>query len=258
MNPNKLALIISYYLARFDREGLEKLGFSSFNQAFEEIAKILGVKKNYIKLRRDEFDPIFSWRRGWQRPMDRQIVKTIEAFQDLGENEVYQIVTDILNSASYRQSEEIAEIISIYNEDKVKFGPKRKFILRAPTGKAAEEFFLIHYQENKQPKNGILIDCRDFGIGYDFRIETELGQYFVEVKGLSDLAGGILFTSKEWTVANIEGNHYFLCMVSNLDDKPKIVYIQNPAKRLSPKKNIYTSIQISWSVTQKQLAELYE
>lgn len=45
MNPNKLALIISYYLARFDRKGLEKLGFSSFNQAFEEIAKILGVKK---------------------------------------------------------------------------------------------------------------------------------------------------------------------------------------------------------------------
>lgn len=106
--------------------------------------------------------------------------------------------------------------------------------------------------------NGDLKDCRDLGIGYDFRIEQFNQNIYIEVKGLSEISGGVLFTNKEWTVANNEGANYFLCVVSNLSEKVEINFIQNPAEKLNPKKNIYTTIQVSWSVTQNQLAELYD
>jgi len=81
---------------------------------------------------------------------------------------------------------------------------------------------------------------------------------FVEVKGLSEYSGGIRFTSKEWTVAKTEGENYFLCIISNLNEQPEIIFIQNPFEKLKPKKNIFTSIQISWSVSETQPAEYHD
>jgi len=72
MNPNLLAIIVAFYLSKFDKQGLKNLGFKNDADAFETIANILGTKKNYIKFRRDEFDPIHPWRKGWQRPMDNR------------------------------------------------------------------------------------------------------------------------------------------------------------------------------------------
>lgn len=84
-----------------------------------------------------------------------------------------------------------------------------------------------------------------------------MGVYFIEVKGLSEFTGGVLFTNKEWQTAKENGKKYFLCVISNLNEEAEIIFIQNPASKLQPQKNIYTTIQISWSVTQSQLAELY-
>jgi hypothetical protein len=258
MNQNLLAIIVAFYLSKHDKQGLNNLGFKNDSDAFETTARILGIKKNYVKFRRDEFDSIHPWRKGWQRPMDNRILRSIEALQDLEEPDLRDIVQGILHDGNYRTSEDVKQITSLFSEHKKEKIPIGKFILRAPTGKAGEEFFLKHYSENKKPIAGKLVDCRDFGVGYDFRIENNNNNIFVEVKGLSDFAGGILFTSKEWTVAKKEGDNYFLCIVSNLGDKAEIIFIQNPAEKLNPKKNTYTTIQISWSVTQNQLAELYD
>lgn len=256
MNPNLLAIIVAFYLSKYDKQGLKNLGFKNDADAFESTARILGIKKNYVKFRRDEFDPIHPWRKGWQRPMDNRIIKSIEALQDLEEPDLRDIVLGILHDEKYRNSEDVKQITSLFSEDKKERIAVGKFVLRAPTGKAAEEYFQKHYSENKIPVDGKLIDCRDLGIGYDFRIETSTEKYFVEVKGLSEFTGGVLFTNKEWSTAKEHGEKYFLCIVSNLNEKAEIVFIQNPADKLNPKKNIYTSIQISWSVTQNQLADI--
>lgn len=256
MNPNILAIIVAFYLSKYDKQGLKNLGFKNDADAFESTAKILGIKKNYVKFRRDEFDPIHPWRKGWQRPMDNRIIKSIEALQDLEEPDLRDIVLGILHDEKYRNSEDVKQITSLFSEDKKEKVAVGKFVLRAPTGKAAEEYFQKHFSENKKPVDGKLIDCRDLGVGYDFRIETATEKYFVEVKGLSEFTGGVLFTNKEWATAKEHGEKYFLCVVSNLNEKAEIVFIQNPADKLNPKNNIYTSIQISWSVTQNQLAEL--
>lgn len=254
MNPNLLAIIVAFYLSKYNKEGLKKLGFKNDRDAFEAIAKTLGIKKNYVKFRRDEFDPIHPWRKGWQRPMDNRIIKSIEALQDLEERDLRDIVQSILQNEKYRNSDEIKQITSLFSDDKKEKVAIGKFVLRAPTGKVAEEFFLNHFYKNQYPVEGNIIDCRDLGVGYDFRIENMEKNCFVEVKGLSEFSGGILFTSKEWIVAEKEGNNYFLCVISNLSDSPNIIFIQDPFKKLTPKKNISTSIQVNWSVTENQLA----
>lgn len=256
MNPNLLAIIVAFYLSKFDKQALLNLGFKNNSAAFEATAKILGVKKNYVKFRRDEFDPVHPWRKGWVRPMDRRIIKSIEALQDLEETDLREIVQQILNNAEYRNSDEVKQITSLFSEDGSEKIAVGKFVLRAPTGRKAEEHFIEYFEKQRKPVDGDLMDCRDLGVGYDFRIKYKNKNYFVEVKGISDFSGGVLFTNKEWLTAKSEGDSYFLCIVSNLSEEAKISFIKNPFEKLSAKKNIYTSIQINWSVTANQLAEI--
>jgi len=252
----KLGLFVSYYLSRFDEEAYQSLGFGNQTETHTKLGELLSVKPKTVQNWRDEFDPLFGHRAGWhQRWMSPSRIRVAQALENLDEFQVRSIVNDILSGKIKEEPHEEEQLLSIAS-DETKRKSKQKFILRAPTGKAAEEYFQMHYSENKIPVNGKLIDCRDFGIGYDFKIETTTEQYFIEVKGLSGFTGGVLFTNKEWATAKELQEKFFLCVVSNLNEKAEIVFIQNPADKLNPKKNISTSIQISWSVTQSQLAEL--
>jgi hypothetical protein len=257
-NNHKLALYVSYYLSRFNDEALKNLGYSSWNEAFDVIGDKLKVKKLSIRNWRDEFDPLFGHRAGWyQRPMSPSRIKVVQALEDLDEQAIRAIVEDILADTFQNNEEEKEQLLNIIVDDD-KRKTDSKFIVRGPTGRLAEEYFINYFKVAKMPGDGDLIDCRDLGVGYDFRIENADKKTFVEVKGLAEISGGVLFTNKEWTVAQSEGDNYFICVVSNLSEKVEINFIQNPAEKLNPKKNIYTTIQISWSVTQNQLAELYE
>ncbi len=257
-NNHKLALYISYYLSRFNDEALKNLGYKSWNEAYEVIGDKLKVKKLSIRNWRDEFDPLFGHRAGWyQRPMSPSRMKVVQALEDLNEQAIRAIVEDILSGTFQNNEEEKNQLLNIIVDDD-KRKTDSKFIVRGPTGRLAEEYFINYFKKTKIPIHGDLIDCRDLGVGYDFRVENENNTIFIEVKGLSDIAGGILFTSKEWTVAKKEGYNYYLCIVYNLGEEAEIKFINNPAQKLKPQKNIYTTIQISWSVTQSQLAELNE
>ena len=108
----------------------------------------------------------------------------------------------------------------------------------------------------KIQKNGVLNDCRDLGCGYDFLIKSPEFDTYIEVKGMAEISCGILFTDKEWSIANAYGENYYLCIVKNILDNPQIIFIQNPASKLKPKKNIFTTIQINWSVTEKEINNL--
>jgi hypothetical protein len=256
-NNHKLALYVSYYLSRFNDEALKNLGYSSWNEAYDVIGDKLKVKKLSIRNWRDEFNPLFGYRAVWyQRPMSPSIIKVVQALKDLDEQAIRTIVEDILADTFKKNEEEIEQLMNIIIDD-IKRKTESKFIVRGPTGELAEEFNK-YFKKAKMPLDGDLIDRSDLGIGYDFRIENTENKTFVEVKGLAEMSGGFLFTNKEWTVAQSEGDNYFICVVSNLSEKVEINFIQNPAEKLNPKKNIYTTIQISWSVTQNQLAELYD
>jgi hypothetical protein len=255
-NNHKLGLYVSYYLSRFDNIAYLNLAFGNQEETHIKIGEILSVKPNTVKNWRDEFDPLFGHRAGWyQRPMNPTRIRVAQALENLDESQIKSIVDDILNGKIQEDPYLEKQLLTIASDGK-KENSVHKFILRAPTGKIAEEFFIRYFNENQKPVTGILIDCRDLGVGYDFRIENNIKHYFVEVKGISDMSGGILFTDKEWTTAKEKSANYFLCIISNISKLPKIVFIQNPYKRLNPKKNIYTTIQINWSVTENQLFEL--
>lgn len=255
-NNHKLTLYVSYYLSRFNNEALINLNYKTWNNAFEDIAKKLHVKRLSVRNWRDEFDPIFQHRKGWhQRPMSPSRVKIVQALEDLNEMQVRGIVNDILSGKIKEEPEEEVQLLSLVTDD-TKGKRQNKFILRTPTGKAAENYFILFYNETFIPRKGSLIDCRDLGCGYDFKIESDNLDTYVEVKGLADVSGGILFTDKEWQVATEKGEDFFLCIVKNVNQKPAISFIQNPASKINPKKNIYTTIQINWSVTENDLNNL--
>jgi hypothetical protein len=253
MMPNQLAMIIAFYLSRYDKEGVRSIGFKNASEAFQQIAEILGIKKNYIKFRRDEFDPIHPWRKGWQRPMDNRIVKAIEALQDLSEIELRTIVQRILTDKEYHNSEDIIKITSVIGEEEKGQKGKGVFILRGPTGKKAEEIFIDYHKQHSLPFKGELKDTRELGCGYDFEIINNK-KYYIEVKGTKEENGGVLFTSKEWEIAKKYKNRYILALVTNVSTKPIVSFINNPTEKIDAKRNIITSIQVQWSASANQIA----
>ena len=105
---NELALIIAFYLSKYDREGLGNLGYANFNKAYRDIEKKIGVKATSVKNRRDEFDPVHDNERvGWyQRPMSPSRVRIVEQFSSMSEPTLRSIVLDIINKQN-----DISEVI---------------------------------------------------------------------------------------------------------------------------------------------------
>lgn len=252
---HKLTLFIAYYLARFNREAYSHLGYQTMLEAHQDIGEIMKMNPHTVKQMRDGFDPMFGHRAGYyQVPLSKSRIQVAQAMQDLDENAVYNIVKSILEGASSDNKEEQEQISGIITSENKKT-QNQSYLLRTATGKKAELFFINYYAEHKLPVDGILVDCREFGVGYDFRIERNNEHFFVEVKGISETEGGILFTNKEWEIARANGGKYFLCIVKGIDTVAEPIFVQDPFSRFSAKRNVYTSIQISWSVSEKQLAE---
>lgn len=96
------SLIVSYYLSRRDKEGLEMLGYKSFSDAYEQIGKIIGENPNNLKNMRDEFDPLFpNKRKGWyQRPLRPSRQRVFDFFSKMSDSELDEFVKQLLNGKS--------------------------------------------------------------------------------------------------------------------------------------------------------------
>lgn len=256
MKPqNKMALIVAYYLSKYDTQGIRNLGYSSFQQAYSDIGKKVGVKATWIKNVRDEFDPIHENQRvGWyQRPMVPSRVAIVHKFENLSEPSLRSIVLDVLNG-DISLSETINRCLADQDEVFLKNKKHKKaFILRGPTGRKAEDIFINKFKEGRTPFCGNLNDFREYGQGYDFLITGDNGKYFLEVKGLDGETGGVSFTDKEWAVAKRERKNYFLVIVSQVGGDPEVAYFQDPISAFSPERQISTSIIVRWIVSPHQV-----
>lgn len=107
---HQLALIIAYYLSRFDRLGLESIGYSTFEEAFKATSVALNIKSNTVKNMRDEFDPNFdNPRAGWHqrkpRPSRQAVITKFDNYSKIEmANIVKRIIADPL-------SDELTELI---------------------------------------------------------------------------------------------------------------------------------------------------
>ena len=240
------AIIISYYLSRFNNEAVNNLGYQTWKDAFEDLSEKLQINKHTIKNWRDEFDPFHGHRAGWhQREARKTISNIISQFELLEEHDIRHIVDEIING-------NIIDLPKI-DSSETEFIANPIFILRGPTGKKAEQIFVDFHRNNNSPRAGELIDTRDLGCGYDFEIKSESNQHFIEVKGLASNIGGLLFTNKEWETAKRERAKYTVCLVSNINESPEISFINDPFSKLKPRKNIIQTVQVQWSVSKNEL-----
>lgn len=98
-NNNKQALIIAYYLSRFDRKAIINLNYKNISDAFRQIGILLGVKENTIKNMRDQFDPYFGEnpRKGWVGVLSPSRQAIFEQFKDYTEEDITALVQSLLN-----------------------------------------------------------------------------------------------------------------------------------------------------------------
>lgn len=243
---HNLSLIVAYYLSKFNDSAYATLGFGTKTETHRQIGKILNVKSATVKNMRDEFDPLHeNERAGWyQRELRPSRQKTVEAFQNLQEEEIRDLVLEILENKNLMNNEVFMPFFDSLNEEKT----EPIFIPREITGRSAEKAFVNFFALNQLPLKGLLIDKRDHGCGYDYEIIGEKNSAFVEVKGLQGEKGEISFSSKEWDVAQKIGNNYYLVIVKSVSMSPTIEIVQNPASKLNPKKYIFSTVQIKWNV----------
>ena len=254
---HSLALIVAYYLSKFDKIAYEKVGFTNRSVTHQEVGRMLGVNSNSVKNMRDEFDPLHdNPRAGWhQRPLRPSRAKVVELFQNLPEEELRDVVLEILTNPQFKFSDDFSDIVTSISKRKASPKGKSVFIIRGPTGKRAEELFMCYHATNQILEPGELQDTREYGCGYDFSIITANKELLVEVKGLDGDTGGISFTSKEWETAKINGDNYYLVIVRNISSEAKFQVIQNPYNVLSPKKAITTTVQVRWNVSDSELTD---
>lgn len=261
MKPeNELAMIAAFFLSKFGKEGLRNLGFQSYTQAFTQVGDRLSVNANSVKNWRDEFDPYYdNGRRGWVRKLRPSRQKIMLTFDDLSESALRAVVFDILSPE--RRGKVETELHAALLEIKASETPRKSrksvdYVPRGPTGRMAEEFFLARFHAGLTPFQSLVGDRRDDGVGFDFEVMKDSQHVLLEIKGIAKQPGGITFTDKEWRVASQEQHAYFLGVVVDIMEAPRIGFLQNPAGSLSPAYYAYTTVTVNWAVNASQIGNL--
>ncbi len=247
-DAHKRTLVVAYYLSRFDKKGVQSLGFNTWNDAYDGIGKALGVPPATVKQIRDSFDPYCSpVRKGYhQRKVLRSRVQVMEAYSDLSGDAVYEIARDIVrgkgDAVIYT-----APIIATGKKDVGIMADNLAFAARLRTGEAAEEYFKAQYPTLPQFTGLELEDTRKLGTGFDFRVHGPKGFRAVEVKGVVGESGSIAFTDKEWSVAHYLKQDYILALVRSLDTAPALELTIDPATHIAVTRRSIESVSVYWS-----------
>ncbi len=240
------SILAGLYLSKFDAVALGSLGFETFTEAFNVFGFAIGVQPRSIKNYRDEFDPLFpNDRMGWHKRTTRKYCKDIyDAYHQLDLSEFTSLIKNIIYK-DYDLDLLIEEIAK--DEDNT----ESTFAKRLITGQAAEQYFRDSFAEVDLFQGHKLHDTTKFGCGFDFKlVNNDISPYFgVEVKGLNDKSGSVALTSKEYAVAGLLEERYFLFVVKNFREKPFHQIYRNPIKTLNFNKTEQRIIQTSWSVS---------
>jgi len=246
--PGREKLILAgLYLSKYDSIGLQELGFDSFQEAFNVIGFALEARPASIKNYRDEFDPRFSNpRRGWhKRPTRDYCLLVLERYKELD----FESFTALVKSFFGRDQNIDDDMTSSDSEGEV----VSSFAQRLITGLAAEHYFESVRTSISEFKDHTSENTTRLGCGYDFRLRLEPNDknfLAIEVKGLREQGGSLSMTPKEYQVASMLENRFFLFVVRNFREVPSHKIYQNPlAGSLRFTKAERVVIQTSWRTT---------
>ncbi|MDX1933871.1 MAG: DUF3883 domain-containing protein [Capsulimonadales bacterium] len=246
---HRRALIVAYFLSRFDRKGYRALGFNTFKEAFQKIGDLLRVKPATIKNMRDEFDPFCSVIRvGWyQRPVIRSRMIVMQAFDSLSESAMFEIVKTVLDGEAKEVAVYTSPIAAIPKDQSVSESENNAYANRLKTGVAAEKHFMERFPHLTLFKGSSLEDTRMFGIGFDFRANYPTEYRAIEVKGVSERNGLISFTDKEWSVARELNDRYVLALVRSVNSKPELELVIDPVSSIEVTMKAVESVAVRWN-----------
>lgn len=214
-------LVVGYAMSRLNLRFLATFGFPTWTAAFDEVGQRLSAPPNSIKGLRDEFDPLFPWRRGWaDRDMHPSRQKVAAELAGVSDAALVELVRALLRPLDEEATEALDALAPTT-------GIPAAAAERLLTGRRAEEFLI----ENTQPVLGLpraaIIDARESMLGFDFRVRDS--DVVVEVKGMKALSGQLLFTDREWREANVRRSNYCLVVVANLVATPRAQVVADPA-----------------------------
>jgi len=236
-------ILAGLFLSKFDAEGLNSLGFSSFSEAFNVLALCQNSSPASLKNYRDEFDPYFSNpRKGWHKRPIRQYCKSL--MEQYGGMEISAFSS--LIKSEFSDAGELSLI-----DEKLDSHTADAFAKRLITGQAAERYFETHYTTVSPFRNCQLVNTTALGCGFDYKmLKIENSFLAVEVKGMSAPTGSVQLTSKEYQVAEFFRDRYFLFVVRNFAEKPFHTLFQDPImSELSFERRETIAVQISWTAS---------
>lgn len=215
--------LIGYGLAKFDLNFAKEFGFST-KTAFCKAVVEMGLAKTVRAVfnRQDSFDPYFdNGRRGWFQRNQREHIKLF--IDSLFGNEdvigyaniVKMYIHNIDNNISLT-TKSVSPIIA------------SRFKQLQETGKEAEFYFINNYQNIPFFEHSILEDARLWGDGYDFQLQKDNHYFLAEIKGVREQSGSVRLTQNEFNKATEFTEDFFLVVVSNLNNIPKLNCIRNP------------------------------
>jgi hypothetical protein len=226
-----------------DRAYLDARHLKSWKEAFAEAGGLLKVAPASLKNLRDEFDPVHgNARRGWKdRPMRRSRQWVMGELCEVSDAALLDIIDAILR----HDADAVQDVVTPLSEP-----PKRihNVAERLRTGRLAETFFRDNCQQIAGILANSLLDHRELFRGYDFGVQDRAA-IAIEVKGIKQLRGGVLFTDREWTEATTRRQDYWLVVVGNVESNPIARLISDPTAALQAKCQYQTTIAASWRAT---------
>jgi hypothetical protein len=213
-------ILCGLFLSKYDRKGLDILGFQNFTEAFNCFSLAIGVEASSIKNYRDEFDPHFpNNRKGWRnRDTRKYCLDYLNKLSDIDEKIFVSLIKSLLI-----EDYDIHEFAKFYPDE-----VNETFAKRLMTGKSAEEFFKSNYQNISCFEDYKLIDTTHLGCGFDFKLEHKDDYFCVEVKGLSAQKGTLTLTEKEYMMAERFSDRNCLYTVVNFCKNPEPIVYFNP------------------------------
>lgn len=234
------AIVLGYAMSRLDRRYLRDREVGTWKNAFEEAARALDIRSSSIKNLRDEFDPVHgNQRRGWhQRPLRPDRQRVLDDLKDVSDDALMALVDRIIA----RDEEATAEAVdSMAGIPRIAHNVAERLL----TGRRAEEYFLAHSQSLVGIERDELEDRRQSACGYDFGVKR-LPKVGIEIKGLRQITGEVLFTDREWSEAAIRLENYWLVVIGSLDLKPRGKVLQNPHFNLPATCSYQVTVAAVW------------
>jgi hypothetical protein len=249
LDPDRIPIrekrvLAGMYLSKYSEGGLKRLGFHTYDEAYNAIGYALRGKPLSIKNYRDEFDPHFpNTRKGWhKRDIREYCKKVLDEYKALN----FEPFTGLIKSfVGYDENTWSA----IQTKDDEREERASGFAKRLITGLAAERYFESVHSTLLEFRGCEIENTTQLGCGYDFRLFKENTNNFlaVEVKGIREKVGSVSLTPREYEVATELQDRFYLFVVKNFQKIPYHELFLNPiAGKLQFTRTERVLIQVSW------------